>query len=71
MLHYFALQCTEPWVGTEKQTRTNNNSNTDASNVDGDTNFYNDDDSDIIEAFLDNVFYLIGVPDSVVPASAA
>ena len=32
---------------------------------------YSDDDAEIIDAFLENVFYLIGTPSSVAPARAA
>ena len=35
------------------------------------SHFYDDNDADIIDAFMENVFYLIGVSDNVVPASAA
>ena len=40
------------------------------SNANTSTN-YDDDDEEIIEAFLDNVFYLIGVAEDAVPAAAA
>ena len=34
-------------------------------------NRYDDDDLEIIDAFLGNIFYLIGVPQEIVPAAAA
>ncbi|VEU38616.1 unnamed protein product [Pseudo-nitzschia multistriata] len=32
---------------------------------------YDDDDGEIVDMFLDNVFYLIGMPEQVAPAAAA
>ncbi|OEU06923.1 hypothetical protein FRACYDRAFT_252553 [Fragilariopsis cylindrus CCMP1102] len=45
--------------------------NTGSSSSSSSSYFYDDNDADIIDAFMENVFYLIGVSDNVVPASAA
>ena len=36
-----------------------------------DNDVYEEDDTDIIDSFLDNVFYLIGVPEEIASAAAA
>jgi len=46
---------------------TNTNTNTDM-NL---SSYYHDDDLEIIDSFLENVFYLVGVPNVVLPAPAA
>eukprot|EP00535_Pseudo-nitzschia_heimii_P009246 CAMPEP_0197177320 /NCGR_PEP_ID=MMETSP1423-20130617/2967_1 /TAXON_ID=476441 /ORGANISM="Pseudo-nitzschia heimii, Strain UNC1101" /LENGTH=495 /DNA_ID=CAMNT_0042626847 /DNA_START=252 /DNA_END=1739 /DNA_ORIENTATION=+ len=35
------------------------------------SDLYLDDDAEIIDAFLENVYYRVGVPESIVPAAAA
>jgi len=35
------------------------------------SDLYLDDDAEIIDAFLENVYYRVGVPENIVPAAAA
>jgi len=61
-------------VTTSGSSNSNNNSGISSGNNDDDSDYYDDDggnDADIIDAFLENVFYLVGVPLAIVPAPAA
>ena len=49
----------------------NSTSNSNSSTFNRRTNNYADNDIDIIDSFLENVFYLIGAPCDVAPATAA
>lgn len=52
---------------TNNMAITNHNNSTDISRR---TAFYDDDDSQIIDAFMENVFYLIGAPDLLLAPAA-
>ena len=59
---------TMPSVSTTSLGHNNNNYYYNANST---TNRYDDDDLEIIDSFLENVFYLIGAQQHIVPAAAA